>query len=210
MLSISNVIISNAKLKGLELDNTNFNAVSFILAKGFVKSLGKDIFEDNAVEVKDSANGITLTLNSNEVLNILITKSRIEVNGNCFDIKIDVSERSLFGKHTIDDSFDKIEDYYILEEDTFRLARRVNEETEFHASATYSGLFSPEIGLYSLKQEYPQVKSKGILKSIKNFYKSYTVVPYTGYVKTQETFAELNDALLRKVNKNEVKRRVLK
>ena len=205
MISITETIIKSVKKFGLKYDGSNLSAAEFILSENIIKSFGTDEFNEDEVNIVYLAGGFLFEISSGEKISVLINNCGIEVRGFDFNFIIDFNNDYLYSKFTSKNDSEIVEDYYILEDDVFTIARRVNDDVLYNVCAQYAGLVTPEFSIYSIKQRYPKVKSNNIIDSIKSFYAGYTLIPVSKNGQTKESYAQLNKALLKKSNNKKEK-----
>ena len=135
MTSITQIIINNAKNFDFKISDKNLSIITYIIKSNINNIIGKDEYNEKDIHIKDTSDGYLIELNRKEKLYVKYNQNRIELSGNGYSIIVDSITNRVFGKVTTHRYQDTIENYYILEDDTFRIAKRINQETEYHLSA---------------------------------------------------------------------------
>lgn len=210
MISVTETIVSNLKKFNVFLNPTSFNMVTYIIEKGVIKELKFDEFNVSDVKVESLSDGYSFEFVNGSKIDAHINTNKIEVNLNTLDIVIDISGEYLYGKITSKADYRTIIDYYNLQDNMFSIARRENDKIVYHANAIYSGELSPEVSIYSLNQDYPEYDDKSLLSKIVNFYNSHVAVRTSIHGMSEDNFYDLENAMVKKVNRNKSLKRVLK
>ena len=211
MISISESIINRVNDLGIKLSFSNESALHYIVYSSIIKTLGKDEFNYDDVEVMTIKTGLNFILINHGFMDVKINRDNIIIAGNGYNVKIDLLDYSIQGVINYKVNDDKYSDYYKSNEEVFTIARNINDELVYKVNAKYLGYYRPERTMYSLTQEYPKEVAEGLLNKITAPFKDSVVVNEFACGRMFKTYQALEEKMVKKVERyNNVKKRVLK